>query len=465
MGGRSGGSAAFGQTQWWHTVSVDGIGRLVQVRVGGTAQRQDRPVLGPSVGMPPPTGASASSAAIANGSRQIILQSPVSTGLEKTRHSPLFHLRGYQSLGHRTVQPHPQRTLVSLFDRCQHLEVRGRAPPGGARVQRQLASQHRATAPRRHAPQRIGGVAPLVSRTLVTPTLAQVEGGQPAPFEQRGAPLSQRLLTRVDRRSFDHLDSVVDGEHFMRAIIQHLEDQRRRGRHGDLFINDQALHWYVKWDWVRHGSEVELKINNTDMVRAGRLKTTKVAIDVALALKMGWLLQKENQDYTLGPNLHWEYIERELNKPWLRDIEKGIPNFQRKRDWIDLPDERGVNAFWRVTQNKVLHLSMSVHWRFIHLNQASRAVIGSPMRTLHVYSDIGGSSIVGGQVTDLLREVQYKQQGRGTVYFEPLHVQYLPLRNTFVDQIESQIAETNGQLVRFAGPTPTILTLHFKRDL
>ena len=222
-----------------------------------------------------------------------------------------------------------------------------------------------------------------------------------------------RRRTTVQMDDIDHLDSVVDGEHFMRAIIQHLEGQRRRGRHGDLFINDRALHWYVKWDLVRHGSEVDLKINNTDMVRAGKLKTTKVAIDVALALKMGWLLQKENQDYTLGPNLHWEYIEREPNKPWLRDIEKGIPNFQRRRDWIDLPDERGVNAFWRVTQNKVLHLSMSVHWRFIHLNQAFRAVIGSPMRTLHVYSDIGGSSIVGGQVTDLLREVQYKQQRGG----------------------------------------------------
>ena len=155
---------------------------------------------------------------------------------------------------------------------------------------------------------------------------------------------------------------------------------------------------------------------------------------------MGWLIQKENQDYTLGPNLHWEYIERDINKPWLRDIEKGIPNLQLKRDWAALPDERGVNAFWRVTQNKVLRLSMSLHWRFIHLNQAFHSVIGSLMRTLHVYSDIGGSSIVGRQVTDLLREVQYKQQGRGTVYFEPLHIQYPPLRNTFVDQIESQIA-------------------------
>ena len=142
------------------------------------------------------------------------------------------------------------------------------------------------------------------------------------------------------------------------------------------------------------------------MGHAGRLNTTKVAIDVALALKMGWLIQKENLDYTLGPNVQWEYIQRDINKPWLRDIEKGIPNFQLKRDWADLPDERGVNAFWRVTQNKVLRLSMSLHWRFIHLNQAFRSVIGSPMRTLHVYSDIGGSSIVGGQVTDLLREVQ-----------------------------------------------------------
>ena len=209
--------------------------------------------------------------------------------------------------------------------------------------------------------------------------------------------------TTVQMDDIDHLDSVVDGETFMRAIMQHLEGQRRRGRQGDLFVNNQASHWYVKWDWVRHGSEVELKINNTDMVHAGRLNTTKVAIDVALALKMGWLIKKENQDYTLGPNLHWEYIERDINKPWFREIEKGIPNFQLKRDWANLPDERGVNAFWRVTQNKVLRLSMSVHWRFIHLNQAFWSVIGSPMRTLHVYSDIEGSSIVGGKVTDLLR--------------------------------------------------------------
>ena len=46
MGGQSGGSGAVSQTQWRHTVHVDGVGRVVQVHVGGTAQRQDRPFLG-----------------------------------------------------------------------------------------------------------------------------------------------------------------------------------------------------------------------------------------------------------------------------------------------------------------------------------------------------------------------------------------------------------------------------------
>ena len=267
MGGRSGGSATFGQTQWRHAVSVDGVGRLVQIRVGGTAQRQDRPVLGPSVGTPPETGASASSASIANGSRQRILQSPVSTGLEKTRHSPLFHLRGYQSLGHRTVQPHPQRMLVSLFDRRQHLEVRGRAPPGGARVQRQLASQHRAGAPRRHAPQRIGGVAPLVSLTLGTPPLAQIEGGRPGPFEQRGRPFRKGYLPGWTEEVFV-VRRVVPGsvptykvEEFDGTLVQGTfyepELQRVTVDDDTLWRIEKLLkrrgdQWYVQWKgWPR----------------------------------------------------------------------------------------------------------------------------------------------------------------------------------------------------------------------
>ena len=93
----------------------------------------------------------------------------------------------------------------------------------------------------------------------------------------------------------DHLDSVVDGEHFMRAIINYLEMQQRKGRHGDQFLSDQGGHWYAKWKWVQHGSERELKIDNSSIVQGGRATTAKVTMDVALALKMGWLIQKEEQ--------------------------------------------------------------------------------------------------------------------------------------------------------------------------
>jgi hypothetical protein len=79
-----------------------------------------------------------------------------------------------------------------------------------------------------------------------------------------------------------------------------------------------------------------------------------------------------------------------------------------------------------------------------------------------VYCDAGGSTVVGNQVTDLLREVNYQPQGRGIQYFEPLHIQYIPLRKEVMDIIETQVSETTGELTRF-GEGDTILTLHFKR--
>ena len=112
-----------------------------------------------------------------------------------------------------------------------------------------------------------------------------------------------------------------------------------------------------------------------------------------------------------------------------------------------------------------LQLSMSCHWCFTNLNVAFRAVVGDPTRSLHVYSDVAGSTIVGNRVTDLLREIQYKRQGRGTLYFEPLHIQYMSLRNEVVEMIHVQVAETigrGGDLVKF-GEGHTIVTLHFKK--
>ena len=108
---------------------------------------------------------------------------------------------------------------------------------------------------------------------------------------------------------------------------------------------------------------------------------------------------------------------------------------------------------------------MKVNWEFINLNVAFRSIVKEPTRSLHVYSNVGGSSIVGNRITDLLREIKFKREGRGVVYFEPLHIQYLPVRYEVIEFIEVQVAETSGaggDLVKFVEGN-TILTLHFKK--
>ena len=74
--------------------------------------------------------------------------------------------------------------------------------------------------------------------------------------------------------------------------------------------------------------------------------------------------------------------------------------------------------------------------------------------------------MVGNRTTDLLREMNYRREGQGRVYFEPQHIQYHPVRNQNVEIIEVQLAETAGEgedLVKFK-PGHTLVTLHFKKD-
>ena len=73
--------------------------------------------------------------------------------------------------------------------------------------------------------------------------------------------------------------------------------------------------------------------------------------------------------------------------------------------------------------------------------------------------------MVGGQIVDLLREVQYKRQGKGSLYFEPRRILYHPVRNPVLDVIEVQIAETDLTLVDLIPTQPTSLTLTFKNGV
>ena len=194
------------------------------------------------------------------------------------------------------------------------------------------------------------------------------------------------------------LDWVVDGVTFMKATIAHLEQRRKKTAvPGGRFTNDQGKHTYVKFRWEGD----DLPIDNTNVCHCGT-DTPSLSIYTKLALKMGWL-RKTDSGLILGPNLQQEFMGDQ------------IPNMKKPiiNDWNDVNDDQSNPVFWTVCSflPDYLQLSMSCSWRFTNLNVAFRSVVGEPSRSLHVYSDVAGSSIVGNRVTDLLREIQYKQEG------------------------------------------------------
>ena len=77
---------------------------------------------------------------------------------------------------------------------------------------------------------------------------------------------------------------------------------------------------------------------------------------------------------------------------------------------------------------------------------------------------MGGSTIVSDRKTDLLWEVTYNRTGCGTVYHEPLHKQYHLVCQRTIEIVEVNIAETNGELVKFLDDRhmETFVSLHFQ---
>ena len=190
-------------------------------------------------------------------------------------------------------------------------------------------------------------------------------------------------------------------------------------------------------DFILHNVDVKLTKHGGDYYPSFHIKTE-------LVVAMGWFVNKVGTNYDLGPNLILEIPDGTIPNP------------------IDLPNPSNSKFWNHGSSSGMLDLSMTCNWRFTNVNKLLERVVKVSKRSLFIYSDVGGSGVVGNQVTDLLREVSYKREGKGFQYFEPLHIQYIPVHKDTIDIIETQVAETTGALTQ-NGPGNTIVTLHFKK--
>ena len=86
----------------------------------------------------------------------------------------------------------------------------------------------------------------------------------------------------------------------------------------------------------------------------------------------------------------------------------------------------------------------------------------NPTRTLRVYSKANTSTMVGDQVSDVLRKMNFDSTKKGQQYFEPKHRQYLQVRHQEYAVMEIALDDLNGVPVKL-GPGVISVVLHFRR--
>ena len=133
---------------------------------------------------------------------------------------------------------------------------------------------------------------------------------------------------------------------------------------------------------------------------------------------------------------------------------------------LEKPAERPQDyqgKYWKVNV-EFLYLSVFADWKFTNLNFLFENMMGWNIpqkhgieRTFRVESNVAASTIVGNQITHVLREIQYVPS---TKYYEPSHIQYIPVRQQFFDIIEVDLREENGEHATFG---KTTVSLRFKQ--
>ena len=178
----------------------------------------------------------------------------------------------------------------------------------------------------------------------------------------------------------------IDGVGFMKSMVTFFEQchfLNYGGPHlSSSYTASDGKRTYMKFRWDGDNLLTDTKATQVCSNYSPALKISKM-----LALKMGWLKKRSQGNYDLGPNLLQEFFT------------DTVPNLVTMTH--DLKNDRGDPLFW-LTRENLFHLSVTCDWCFKNLNKAFQNVVGSTSRSLFIYSNLGGSSLVGNQVTDLL---------------------------------------------------------------
>ena len=269
-----------------------------------------------------------------------------------------------------------------------------------------------------------------------------------------GTQLWQNIITRIEQ-------TMMQDVHVSSAALK-----AAKNKTATVSLKQE---WKPSFEW--QGDNLVLKaVDEKDVFaldsRAKVKPLSKLLLLTDFARKFGLITKNKDDTYSLGPNLEFTLPQatytlttepKQTNQryQWLGQHFVGV----MPRDLL------GGTPLLKVTLEdgtSYVHLSRMVTWTIKNVDAMFNDQVGEVHQTALVYCDAFEPTVVGSQTHSLLRTVELKRSGQGRRDIEPLHREWLPLRNTVIESIEVSIATTSGDLLELS-PGKTLLTLGFKK--
>ena len=249
----------------------------------------------------------------------------------------------------------------------------------------------------------------------------------------------------------ESLESVTGTEFWSRIVYycKHFQSQ-------ELFqsarINNTTVKSYddemvlMELDPLHQHVQIKATVSNTSPSTFG--------LNLTVAKYFGLIEESRAGGYNLGPNSHYETT-------------KGYDSGRARHTayWpveSDMRSDTNAMATRQLsTGENLVYFSRHMNWTFGNLNRTfgEAAKIHKTQLAL-IYCDLVQSTLVGNQKHPLLRELTLKDSGGSRQSVEPLHYQWLPVRNNVVEVVHVQLAEADGKLLKLpVGKTMVTVSL------
>ena len=161
-------------------------------------------------------------------------------------------------------------------------------------------------------------------------------------------------------------------------------------------------------------------------------------LNVLVAKHFGLVKEKDGGGWELGPNAHYENFEY-----------FGYNSRSAFKTYWPLEVDMRSDDECIAQRQMQIYFSRYKKWTFGHLNRSFGEVAHiESSRAALVYCDLVQSTLVGNQKHPLLREITIPDSGGARQSVEPLHYQWLPVRNNVVEVVHLQVSDPNGNLLK-----------------